>query len=151
VVTLLDVGDVRADLLEDACRFVAKHGREGMRVEPSMKCRSEWHSPAQAVRNSTSRGPGLRTPTSSMTRGLFTSCSKAAFMPSRFLISDYPVLAPSRRSYLVQAQSVECLGKLVVVGAIVASGGLETETHALCSLNSAYLVPKDSKLPPREV
>src|ERR1700760_1319290 len=45
-----------------------------------MKCRSEWQRPATAVRISTSRGPGLGRLTSSMTRGLLTSCRTAAFI-----------------------------------------------------------------------
>jgi hypothetical protein len=38
---------------------------------PSRKCRSLWHSPAKAVRNSTSRGPGLLIATSSIVIGWF--------------------------------------------------------------------------------
>ena len=53
-----------------------------------MKCRSEWHSPAKAVRISTSRGPGLLISTSSMTSGLFTSCSTAAFMVGLLAVSS---------------------------------------------------------------
>jgi hypothetical protein len=36
-----------------------------------MKCRSLWHSPAKAVRSSTSRLPGLLTATSSIVSGWF--------------------------------------------------------------------------------
>src|SRR5689334_13070836 len=45
-----------------------------------MKCRSEWQRPATEVRIRTSRGPGLGRLTSSMTRGLLTSCRPAAFI-----------------------------------------------------------------------
>src|ERR1700722_16220158 len=45
-----------------------------------MKCRSEWHSPATAVRIKTSRGPGLGRLTSSITSGLLTSYKTAAFI-----------------------------------------------------------------------
>src|SRR5258708_22531982 len=45
-----------------------------------MKCRSEWQSPATAVRIRTSRGPGFGRLTSSITSGLLTSCRTAAFI-----------------------------------------------------------------------
>src|SRR5580658_10091868 len=45
-----------------------------------MKCRSLWHSPANAVRISTSRRFGLACCTSSMASGWFTSCRTAAFI-----------------------------------------------------------------------
>src|SRR5882757_7187001 len=45
-----------------------------------MKCRSEWQSPATALRIRTSRGPGFGTLTSSITSGLLTSCRTAAFI-----------------------------------------------------------------------
>src|SRR6478672_9715637 len=45
-----------------------------------MKCRSEWQSPATAVRIRISRGPGFGRLTSSITSGLFTSCRTAAFI-----------------------------------------------------------------------
>src|SRR5262249_5289325 len=49
---------------------------------PSMKWRSEWHSPAATVRISTSRGPGSRTWTSSMTSAPGISSRTAAFTTS---------------------------------------------------------------------
>src|SRR5579871_1257526 len=45
-----------------------------------MKCRSEWQTPAAAVRIRTSCGPGLPICTSSITSGLFTSRITAAFI-----------------------------------------------------------------------
>ena len=45
-----------------------------------MKCRSEWHSPAKAVRNSTSRLFGFSSATSSMVSGWFGACRTAAFI-----------------------------------------------------------------------
>src|SRR5258708_10749589 len=45
-----------------------------------MKCRSEWHTPAAAVRIRTSCGPGLLIWTSSICRGVRTSLNTAAFM-----------------------------------------------------------------------
>ncbi len=47
-----------------------------------MKCRSEWHTPAAAVRISTSCGPGLLICTSSIWSGVLTSRRTAAFMMS---------------------------------------------------------------------
>src|SRR6266852_1079468 len=47
-----------------------------------MKCRSLWHSPAKAVRNSTSRLPGLVSATSSIVRGWFGAWRTAAFIGS---------------------------------------------------------------------
>src|SRR6266404_1534659 len=47
-----------------------------------MKCKSEWQSPATAVRIRTSRGPGFGRLTSSITSGLLTSCRTAAFIKS---------------------------------------------------------------------
>src|SRR5258708_20240531 len=45
-----------------------------------MKCKSEWQSPATAVRIRTSRGPGFGRLTSSIISGLLTSCRTAAFI-----------------------------------------------------------------------
>ena len=45
-----------------------------------MKCRSLWHSPAKAVRSSTSRAFGFSSATSSMVSGWFGACRTAAFM-----------------------------------------------------------------------
>src|SRR5262249_9580527 len=45
-----------------------------------MKCRSEWHRPATAVRIRTSRGPGLGRLTASIISGLLTSYRTAAFI-----------------------------------------------------------------------
>ena len=45
-----------------------------------MKCRSEWQTPAAAVRISTSWGPGLLIETSSIWRGFLTSRRTAAFI-----------------------------------------------------------------------
>src|SRR5258708_7050940 len=45
-----------------------------------MKCKSEWQSPATAVRIRTARGPGFGRLTSSIISGLLTSCRTAAFI-----------------------------------------------------------------------
>src|SRR6516165_2148481 len=50
-----------------------------------MKCRSLWHSPAKAVRNSTSRGPGLVSAISSIVKGCLGACRTAAFIGSSLL------------------------------------------------------------------
>src|SRR5882757_388337 len=51
-----------------------------------MKCRSEWQSPATALRIRTSRGPGFGTLTSSICSGLLTSNRTAAFMGTPFIL-----------------------------------------------------------------
>src|SRR5260370_40074904 len=59
-----------------------------------MKCKSEWQSPATAVRLRTSRGPGFGRLTSSIASGLLTSCRTAAFIESspNFALSLKPGL-----------------------------------------------------------
>src|SRR3569832_527655 len=72
-----------------------------------MKCRSEWQRPATDVRISTSRGPGFGTLTSSITKGLLTSISRAAFIASslNFLI----VFLTRKQSLLRQQQFANLL------------------------------------------
>src|SRR3954462_7402118 len=55
-----------------------------------MKCRSEWHSPATAVRIRTSPGPGFCRLTSSMAGGLSTSCRTAPSAYAFFkIVTEY--------------------------------------------------------------
>src|SRR5205823_2081458 len=66
-----------------------------------MKCRSLWHSPAKAVRNSTSRGPGLLTATSSIVIGWFAAWKTAAFIGASLLeIEAQAGLGPIHRGEL---------------------------------------------------
>src|SRR5690348_15897809 len=69
-----------------------------------MKCKSLWHSPAKAVRSSTSRGSGLVSPTSSIVSGWFAACSTAAFIAVSLLeIEAQAGLRPLRHGQLADA------------------------------------------------
>src|SRR5215472_1175109 len=61
-----------------------------------MKCRSLWHSPAKAVRSSTSRGPGLLIATSSIVSGWFAAWNTAAFIGPLLSLSSHEVEAQAR-------------------------------------------------------
>src|SRR3954454_18543047 len=68
-----------------------------------MKCRSEWHSPAKAVRTSTSRARGFCRVTSSIVSGSFAACRTAAFM-------GCPLLLRPRHCHRATGSALFCAG-----------------------------------------
>ncbi len=59
-----------------------------------MKCRSLWHSPAKAVRISTSRRFGFSMVTSSIVSGALAACNTAAFIGVPFPVAGRLAPAP---------------------------------------------------------
>src|SRR6516162_6451485 len=83
----------------------------GIGNSPSIKCRSLWHSPAKAVRSSTSRGPGLVSATSSIVKGWFAACRTAAFIRSSLLeIEAQAGLGPIHRGELAAGGKCDVSG-----------------------------------------